>query len=55
MSYDLINAINSKGDIMTMPADLARNLKNFGKKPKKFSQETVQTFFNDAKKSGFKI
>ena len=45
MSYDLINAINSKGDIITMPADLARNLKNFGKKPKKFSQETVQTFF----------
>ena len=55
MSYDYINAINSNGDIITMPTDLARNLKSFGKSPKKFSQETVQTFFNDAKKSGFKI
>lgn len=55
MSYDLINAINSNGDIITMASDIARKLKSFGKKPKKFSQETVQAFFNDAKKSGFKI
>ena len=55
MSYDFINAIKSKGDIITMSPDIAIKLNIFGKNPKSFSLETVQTFFNDAKKSGFKI
>ena len=55
MSYDFISAIKSNGDIITMPSDIAIKLKIFGKNPKSFSQETVQTFFNDAKKSGFKV
>lgn len=55
MSYDFINAIKSKGDIITMSSDIAIKLSIFGKNPKSFSLETVQTFFNDAKKSGFKI
>lgn len=55
MPYDLINAKNSKADIITMPPEMIKKLKSFGKDPLEYSQDTVRSFFNDAKNSNFKI
>jgi hypothetical protein len=38
-----------------MTPSLAKKIKNFGKTPEDFSLETVKTFYNDAKDSGFKL
>lgn len=42
-------------DIITMPNDLIKKVKGFGKDLTKFSQETCQMFYDDAVKSGFTI
>ena len=55
MAYDLITAEKSNADIITMSPSLAKKVKNFGKTPEEFSLDTVKTFYNDAKDSGFKF
>lgn len=55
MAYDLITAEKSNADIITMTPNLAKKVKNFGKTPEEFSLDTVKTFYNDAKDSGFKF
>ncbi len=42
-------------DIITVTPDLLAKAKNFGKDLEDFSLDTVKMFYNDAKKSGFKI
>jgi len=42
-------------DIITMPNDLIKKVKAFGKDLTQFSQETCQMFYDDAIKSGFTI
>lgn len=42
-------------DIITMPNDLIKKVKGFGKDLTQFSKETCQMFYNDAVKSGFSI
>ena len=55
MAYDLITATKCRADIITMSPDLIKKLKNFGKTCEDYSIETVKTFYQDAKESGFKI
>ena len=55
MPYDYIIAERSGADIVTMPTEMIKKLEKFGKNPIDYSQETVKTFFNDAKKANFKI
>ena len=55
MAYDLITAEKSNADIITMSPSLAKKVKNFDKTPEEFSLDTVKTFYNDAKDSGFKF
>lgn len=55
MPYDLLAAEKAGGDIITMPPSFIQKLSLFGKKPEEFSLETVQNFFDDAKKANFKI
>ena len=54
-SYDVYRALNSNTDIITISEDLINRFKLFDKKPEKYSLETVKMFYNDAKKSKFKI
>ena len=42
-------------DIITMPNDLIKKVKSFGKDLTQFSKETCQMFYDDAVKSGFKL
>ena len=42
-------------DIITMPNDLIKKVKGFGKDLTQFSMETCQMFYDDAVKSGFTI
>jgi transaldolase len=42
-------------DIITMPNDLIKKVKTFGKDLTQFSRETCQMFYDDAVKSGFKL
>lgn len=42
-------------DIITMPNDLIKKVKGFGKDLTQFSKETCQMFYDDAVKSGFSI
>lgn len=55
MAYDLITAEKSSADIITMTPSLLNKIKLFGKSPKEFSLDTVKSFYDDAKKAGFKI
>jgi len=55
MPYDLINAQNSKADIITMPPAMIKKISAFGKDPLKYSQDTVRMFYEDAKNSNFEI
>ena len=52
---DLITATKCRADIITMSPDLIKKLKNFGKTCEDYSIETVKTFYQDAKESGFQI
>ena len=55
MTYDYFTAKNSKADIITMSPLLINKMKIFNKDPIEYSRETVVSFFEDAKKAGFKI
>ena len=53
--YNIIEADKVGCHIITVTDDLLKKLNLFGKDLKLFSLETVQMFYNDAEKSGFKI
>lgn len=55
MSYDVISAMDTKTDIITIPEEFVKKFQKFGVSQKKYSTETVKMFFNDAKKSNYKI
>jgi transaldolase len=54
-AYAYIEATNCRCDIITMPNDLIKKVKSFGKDLTLFSKETCQMFYDDAVKSGFNI
>jgi transaldolase len=54
-AYAYKEAENAGCDIITMPNDLIKKVKAFGKDLTQFSQETCQMFYDDAVKSGFTI
>ncbi len=53
--FNLIQAERAKCHIITVPPGILKKFKLFNKNLNKYSQETVQTFYDDAKKSGYKI
>lgn len=53
--FNYVQAERSGCDIITMPPAMIDKMKTFGKNLNQFSLETVQMFYNDAAKSGFKI
>ena len=55
MPYDIIKAIKTKTDIITMPIEQINKLSKFGKKQDIYSIETVKQFYEDALKSKFRI
>lgn len=55
MSFDLVNAIRAKTDIITMQTSQLKKLKLFGKDRLQYSRETVSQFYKDAKESNYKI
>ena len=55
MSYDYINAINTKTDIITMQSSQIKNIKMFKKRLEDYSLETIQKFYEDAKSCGYKL
>ena len=55
MSYDIISAIESEADIITMPNSLINKLDKIGKEPSEYSLETDQMFYDDAVKSNYII
>ena len=55
MSYDIVRAIESNTDIITMSYDLINKLSLINKDLNEYSQETVQMFFKDAKNSNYVI
>ncbi len=55
MSFDLVNAIRAKTDIITMQTSQLKKLKLFGKDRLQYSRETVNQFYKDAKESNYKI
>jgi transaldolase len=54
-AYAYKEAENAGCDIITMPNDLIKKVKGFGKDLTQFSKETCQMFYDDAVKSGFSI
>tara|TARA_Y100000389_G_C17434300_1_gene504549 strand:+ start:605 stop:1288 length:684 start_codon:yes stop_codon:yes gene_type:complete len=55
MTYDYFTAKDSKADIITMSPTLIKKMKLFNKDPVQYSKETVISFYDDAKKAGYKI
>lgn len=55
MSYDYVNAINTKTDIITMQASQIKKMKMFKKELEEYSLETIKTFYEDAKSCGYKL
>ena len=55
MTYDYINAINTKTDIITMQASQIKKIKMFKKRLEDYSLETIKTFYEDAKSCGYKL
>lgn len=53
--FNIIQAEKSKCHIITVPPEILKKTKNFNKDLDLFSQETVQMFFDDAKKSKYEI
>ena len=53
--YNLIEAEEVKCHIITVPPSILNKTKNFNKNLEKYSQETVQMFFEDARKSGYSL
>jgi len=54
-ALNIIQADSIGCHIITVTPDLLAKSKNFGKDLEEFSLDTVKMFYNDAKKSGFKI
>lgn len=54
-AYNYQQADHCKVDIITMPPELIKKVKGFGKDLTQFSKETCQMFYNDAIKSGYTI
>tara|TARA_R110000851_G_scaffold141324_2_gene279184 strand:- start:22633 stop:23364 length:732 start_codon:yes stop_codon:yes gene_type:complete len=54
-AYNYVQAERSGCDIITMSPDLIKKVDNFGKDLDQFSIETVQMFYDDAAKSGYRI
>ena len=55
MTYDYINAMETKTDIITMQIEQIKKIKMFEKNLDDYSLETIKIFYEDAKSSGFKI
>ena len=55
MSYDFVRAKKSGSDIITMSKDHINKMTKFNSSLLKYSQKTVQQFYDDAKKAKFKI
>tara|TARA_B100000989_G_scaffold81467_3_gene58182 strand:+ start:1222 stop:1935 length:714 start_codon:yes stop_codon:yes gene_type:complete len=55
MSFDIVKAIQTKSDIITMQIEQIRKLNKFGKNLVEYSKETVNQFYNDAKSSGYEF
>jgi transaldolase len=53
--YNYIQAKELGVDIITMTPDMIYKLPTIGKDLREFSRETVQMFYDDSMKSGFKI
>jgi len=53
--FNLIQAEKIKCHIITIPDSILKKYKSIGKSIKKLNIETVKTFYEDAKKSGYKI
>ena len=53
--YNLVEAEKIGCHIITVPPSILSKTKNFNKSLENYSQETVQMFFDDAKKSGYSI
>ena len=53
--YNIVNAINVKCDIITVPTSILNKLNLLGKNLEKYSIETVKMFYRDAKKAGYKL
>ena len=55
MPFDIIKAIKTKTDIITMSIPMIKKINNFGISKENFSKQTVKQFFLDAKKSNYKL
>lgn len=55
MSYDVIRAIETKSNIITMQVDQIKKLETFNKDLIEYSKETVNQFYKDANASGYKF
>tara|TARA_B100001057_G_C22828360_1_gene942352 strand:+ start:1057 stop:1779 length:723 start_codon:yes stop_codon:yes gene_type:complete len=55
MPFDIIKAIKTKTDIITMSIPMIKKIKNFVISKENFSKQTVKQFFLDAKKSNYKL
>ena len=55
MIYDVISAIETNTDIITIQHSLLKKINLFGLKPEDYSLETVNMFYNDALTSKYKI
>jgi len=53
--FNIIQAIRTNTDIITLSPSLIRGSKEIGKNLDQYSLETVKMFYDDAKKSGFSL
>ena len=53
--FNIIQAVRTNTDIITLPPSLIRGSKEIGKNLDQYSLETVKMFYDDAKKSGFSL
>ena len=53
--YNIIEAEKTGCDIITVPNEILKKMKLFGKNLKSYSLETVKDFYKDAVSAGFKI
>ena len=54
-AYNVVEAIESNCQIITLGEDLINKLSNFNKDLTEFSLDTVKMFKNDAETAGYKI
>tara|TARA_A100001011_G_C14320195_1_gene850168 strand:+ start:4044 stop:4757 length:714 start_codon:yes stop_codon:yes gene_type:complete len=53
MPFDIIKAIETKTDIITMQVEQLKKLNNFNKSLLEYSKDTVTKFYKDARDSGY--